>query len=153
MSKHPCPTASSSAGILPAGSWASLHCAQGRLSPCAAAIQPQVRFARLPALRFVVGRERDGRATGVSAFLIGPHDRSGSWPVNPHATRSARRTSGHLDSGRLQRAVPIRLRWARDRWSKLRAQTTGIPSSGERTTSVDNPRIVRVTGTTMISCK
>jgi hypothetical protein len=48
-----------------------------------------------------------------------------------------------------QSAPSMRLRCARDTRSKLRAHTTGIPSSGESTTSVDNPRIVRVTGATM----
>lgn len=77
-----------------------------------------------------------------------PDFTAGQFPEapKPHATRSTRRTSGYLDSGRLQSAAPIRLRWARDTCSKLRAHTTGIPSSGDRTTSVDSPRIVRVTG-------
>src|SRR5439155_11590399 len=38
-------------------------------------------------------------------------------------------------------------------WSKFRAHTTGMPSSDDRTTSVLSPRIVRVTGATMISFK
>ena len=36
-------------------------------------------------------------------------------------------------------------------WSKFSAHVTGIPSSVVRTTSVLRPRIVRVTGATMIS--
>ena len=74
-----------------------------------------------------------------------------SWPSKPHAIRSTRRTSGHLDSGRLQSAGPIRSRCASDTWSKLRAHITGMPSSNDRITSVVRPRIVRVAGTTMIS--
>ncbi len=72
---------------------------------------------------------------------------------NPHEVRRARRTSDHFESGRVQSGDPMRSRRARDKWSELRAHTTGIPSSGERATAVARPRMVRVTGTTMTSLR
>lgn len=72
-------------------------------------------------------------------------------PSKPHAMSSARRASTHRDSGRLHKAGPIRSRCASATWSKFSAHTVGIPSPVVKTTSVVNPRIVRVAGTTMIS--
>ena len=70
---------------------------------------------------------------------------------NPHAVSRARRTSPHRVSGRLQTTGPNRLRCASATWSKLIAQSDGMPSSAVRTTSVVRPLIVRVAGATMIS--
>jgi hypothetical protein len=69
----------------------------------------------------------------------------------PQAASSARRASGHLDSGKLQSTEPIRSRCAMDMWSKFKAHSAGIPSSVVRTISVGKPRMVLVAGTAMIS--
>jgi hypothetical protein len=69
----------------------------------------------------------------------------------PHAVSNAPCTSAQRSSGNRQTTAPSRLRCASAMWSKLRAHTTGMPSSMVRTTSVVNPRIVRVAGATMIS--
>ncbi len=63
----------------------------------------------------------------------------------------AERTSDQRDSGKEARVAPRRERWARETWSKLTAETTGIPSSGVSTTSVVSPRTVLVSGATMSS--
>lgn len=71
--------------------------------------------------------------------------------TKPQAMIRARSTSAHRDSGRWQMTLPMRSRCASEMWSKFSAHVTGIPSSVVRTTSVLRPRIVRVTGATMIS--
>ena len=74
---------------------------------------PRTSTATLPARREHEVKSRVGirRLTDSYALHAGGggrlHDRSDSWPLNPHATRSARRTSGHLATGKLQRTVPI----------------------------------------------
>ena len=73
------------------------------------------------------------------------------YSAKPQAIKSARSTSCQRDSFKVVMRAPKRLRWAREIWSKLRAHTTGIPSSLVSRTSLVSPRIVRVIGTTIIS--
>ena len=71
--------------------------------------------------------------------------------LKPQAINRAFSTSGHRDSANVVRTAPRRARCAVPTWSKFRAQPAGMPSLGDKRTSVERPRIVRVAGTAMIS--
>ena len=100
-------------------------------------VAPDVVWLSSPRMASVLGQ--DGKLHGPPELMIEV--------LSPGAANEK------LGAGRIHSAGPIRSRWARDTWSKFRAHTTGMPSSDDRTTSVVNARIVRVTGTTMISFK